>query len=263
MSMSVNRIRNTQSEEPGPASDPITASLPNAHEASVEAVGGLVLVVEDEPVARVSIRAALLKGGFRVMEAGSGEAALGLLDQTLPEAVLLDIGLPGLDGFEVCRAIRERREDIAVLMLTARGDSKDKITGLDLGADDYLVKPFNPGELVARIRAVLRRSTSRPHPEPPLVLGDMRLDFQTQQAFKRGVDVSLTPREFALLAALMKRQGQVLSREQLSKEVWGAVPRGTARTVDVFVRNLREKVEDDPARPHYVKTEWGKGYFFG
>jgi DNA-binding response OmpR family regulator len=222
-----------------------------------------VLVVEDEPLTRLSLRTALLKGGFGVLEADSGEAALGLFDKASPDVVILDIGLPGLSGFEVCQKIREKRKDIAILMLTARADTEDKINGLELGADDYLVKPFNPGELVARIRAVLRRSVSRSPSGEPLVFENLRLDFQSQKTFKDGVDVNLSPREFALLAALLRHPGQVMSRDQLSKEVWGLAKRGNARALDVFICKVREKIEDDPARPHYIRTAWGAGYVCG
>jgi two-component system alkaline phosphatase synthesis response regulator PhoP len=220
--------------------------------------------VEDEAATRLSIRAALLKEGFRVIEARCGEEALRLFDQTpAPDAVILDIGLPDLDGFEVCQKIRENRADTAVLMLTSHSEPEDKITGLTLGADDYIVKPFNPGELVARIRAVLRRSGQRAASTEPLLFEDLHLDVKSLQAFKGGVDVNLSPREFALLAALVRHPGQVMTREQLGKEVWGTTQRGNARALDVFVCKLREKIEDNPARPHYVKTAWGAGYVCG
>ena len=223
-----------------------------------------MLVVEDEAATRLSIRVALLKDGFRVIEAESGEEALRHFDQTSgPDVVILDIGLPGLDGFAVCQKIREKREDTAILMLTSRAEPEDKITGLSLGADDYVVKPFNPGELVARIRAVVRRSAQRSVSIEPLVFEALVLDVQALRAFKAGVDVNLSPREFALLAALIRHPGQVMSREQLGKEVWGTTERGNARALDVFVCKLREKIEDNPARPHYVKTAWGAGYICG
>ncbi|MFN7959189.1 MAG: response regulator transcription factor [Holophagaceae bacterium] len=223
-----------------------------------------VLVVEDEPLARVSIRATLLKAGFLVIEAESGEQALALFDQgPSPDVVILDIGLPGLDGFEVCQAMRRKRADAAILMLTARADPSDKITGLTLGADDYLVKPFNPGELVARIRAVLRRSALQAPSMEPLSFGELRLEPRSQKAYKRGVDANLSPREFALLAALLRHPGQVMSREKLATEVWGPAHRGKARALDVFVCKLRDKIEDDPDHPAYVRTAWGAGYICG
>ena len=244
--------------------DSPTDSRPGPGKSPVEEPDLWVLVVEDEPLTRLSIRAALLKDRFRVIEAESGEEALGLFDRNpSPDVVILDIGLPGLDGFEVCQQIRKKREDTAILMLTARANPEDKITGLTLGADDYLVKPFNPGELVARIRAVLRRSAQRTPPVEPLVFGELSLDFQSQKAFKGGVDANLSPREFAILAALLRHPGQVMSREQLGKEVWGTAQRGNARALDVFVCKLRDKIEDDPARPHYVRTAWGVGYVSG
>jgi two-component system alkaline phosphatase synthesis response regulator PhoP len=230
----------------------------------VEPGGLLILVVEDEPATRLSIRAALRKDGFKVIEAECGEEALRLFDQVpTPDAVILDIGLPDLDGFEVCQKIREKRADTAVLMLTSRSEPEDKITGLTLGADDYVVKPFNPGELVARIRAVLRRSGQRAASTEPLVFEELHLDVLSLKAYKAGVDVNLSPREFTLLAALIRHPGQVMSREQLGKEVWGTTERGNARALDVFVCKLREKIEENPARPHYVKTAWGSGYVCG
>lgn len=222
-----------------------------------------VLVVEDEPLARTSIRATLSKEGFRVVEAGSGEEALGLFDAAAPHVVILDIGLPGLDGFEVCQKIRVKRADTGILMLTARTDPEDKITGLTLGADDYLVKPFNPGELIARIRAVLRRSLLMNQAEEPLAFGDLCLDFQAQQALKNGVDVNLSPREFMLLAILLRHPGQVMTRDQLGREVWGANHHGNARALDVFVCKLREKIEDDPTNPQIIRTVRGAGYVGG
>jgi DNA-binding response OmpR family regulator len=220
-------------------------------------------VVEDEPLARRTIHAALAKDGFKVVEAETGEEALDLFHQTSPHVVILDIGLPGLNGFEVCRKIREVREDTAILMLTARSDAQDKINGLALGADDYLVKPFNPGELVARIRAVLRRTALQRPKDETLEFGDLRLDVQSQKTYKGGVDVNLSPREFALLAALVRRPGQVMSREQLGREIWGVAHHENPRALDVFVCKLRDKIEDDPACPRYVRTARGAGYVCG
>ncbi|MBK9796373.1 MAG: response regulator transcription factor [Holophagaceae bacterium] len=224
----------------------------------------LVLVVEDEPLARLSIRTALTREGFSVLEAESGEESLVHFDRVpSPDVVILDIGLPGLDGFQVCQRIRSKREDTAILMLTARADPSDKITGLTLGADDYIVKPFNPGELVARIRAVLRRSAQRTPSLEPLDFGELHLDVQTQKAFKGGVDVNLSPREFALLAALIRHSGQVMSRDQLGREVWGETRNGSARALDVFVCKLRDKIEDDPSNPTCIRTVRGMGYVCG
>ena len=222
-----------------------------------------VLIVEDEPLTRRMTKASLQKNGFRVIEAESGEEALFHFEQApYPDVVILDIGLPGLDGFEVCRKVRELRGDTAILMLTARADSEDKITGLTLGADDYLVKPFVPGELVARIRAVLRRATMWPAPTETLVFKDLTLDFNTQKAFKNGTDVNLSPREFLLLAALLRHPGKIMSRDQLGREVWGEARTGSARALDVFICKLREKIEEDPTCPRSIKTVRGAGYVF-
>lgn len=231
---------------------------------SDESVGPLVLVVEDEQLARVSIRATLLKNGFRVLEAENGESALGhFSSDQVPRVVVLDIGLPSLNGFEVCKKIRETHEDTAILMLTARADPADKIAGLTLGADDYLVKPFVPGELVARIRAVLRRSVPRSLSVKPITFGTLYLDFQTQKATKAGIDLNLSPREFALLGALLHRPGQVMTREQLGEAVWGSSQRGKTRAMDVFVCKLRNKLEEDPSTPRFIKTVRGAGYSCG
>ncbi len=260
-------MNESTARDPGSSERDVPAVPPSRPELAkhpVEAHALLALVVEDEPVARRFIQASLVKDGFKVIEAESGEEALKLFDQSpTPNIVILDIGLPGLDGFQVCKRIREKRADIAILMLTARADPEDKIAGLDLGADDYLVKPFNPGELVARIRAVLRRAALRPALEEPLVFGDLTLDFQTQNAFKNGVDVNLSPREFSILAALLRHPGQIMSRDQLAKEVWGEPRNGNARALDVFVCKLRDKIEDDPSCPRLIKTVRGAGYTCG
>ncbi len=221
-----------------------------------------VLVVEDEAMTRLAIRTALLREGFRVAVAETGEEALAHFENGHPpDAVILDIGLPGLNGFDVCKWIREKREDTAILMLTARADPEDKIAGLSLGADDYLVKPFNSGELIARIRAVLRRSLALTTSMEPVTFRELHLDVRSRQAFKNGVDVNLSPREFDLLVAILRRPGQIRTREQLGLEVWGTTQRTNARALDVFVCKLREKIETEPSRPRYIKTARGEGYF--
>jgi DNA-binding response OmpR family regulator len=222
-----------------------------------------VLVVEDDPGARKFIRTALQKAGFKVTEADCGEDALDLFDRCPPQVALLDIGLPGMDGFEVCREMRQRRPGTAILILTGRGDDSDKVSGLDQGADDYLVKPFGPEVLVARIKAVLRRCSRQNETSDVLTLGDLRLEFHTLKVFKGDKEVDLTPREFALLAAFLKHPGEVLTRDQLRGEVWGENHYGSAKALDVFVCKLREKLEDDPAHPKYFLTERGVGFICG
>lgn len=224
------------------------------------ASGCTVLVVEDDPGARKYICLTLHKAGFSVVEADSGEEALHLFDQSIPQAALLDIGLPGMDGLEVCQRMRQRRQDTAILMITGRGDDSDKVSGLDLGADDYLVKPISPEVLVARVKAVLRRCLRRGQAAEVLTLGNLRMEPLGMKVFKDGREIDLTPREFALLAAFLKHPGEVLTRERLREEVWGEHHFGSAKALDVFVCKLREKLEDDPAHPTHFKTEWGVGY---
>lgn len=221
------------------------------------------LVVEDDSEARKYIRITLQKAGFKVMEASSGEEALDLFDRRTPRVVLLDIGLPGMDGFEVCGKMRQRRDDIAILFLTGRGDDSDKVSGLELGADDYLVKPFGPDVLVARIKAVLRRCTRQNQASDILTLGDLRLEFHTLKVYKGKREVDLTPREFSLLAAFLKHPAEILTRDQLRADVWGENHCGSAKALDVLVCKLREKLEDDPAHPRYFRTEWGVGFVCG
>ena len=222
-----------------------------------------VMVVEDDPGARKYIRIALQKAGYQVREAGSGEEALGLMDERPPGIVLLDIGLPGIDGFEVCRRLRSWREDLAILMITGRSGDADKVSSLDLGADDYLVKPFNPDVLMARIRAVARRCCRPPQPAEGLEHGDLRIEFLGMKVFKGDREVDLTPREFSLLAAFLRHPDEILTRDRLHREVWGEHHFGSAKALDVLVCKLREKLEDDPAHPKRFRTEWGVGYRFG
>ncbi|MFZ1375474.1 MAG: response regulator transcription factor [Geothrix sp.] len=221
---------------------------------------GTALVVEDDPGARNYIRSILRKAGFKVLVAGCGEEALDLFTSQSPRLVLLDIGLPGMDGFEVCRMMRGLREDVAILILTGRGDDSDKVWGLDLGADDYLVKPFAPDVLVARTKAVLRRCSRQFLTSDVLTLGDIRMEVHSLKVFKGDREVDLTPREFALLGAFLKHPGEVLTRDRLHREVWGENHHGSAKALDVFVCKLREKLEDDPAHPKHFRTEWGVGF---
>lgn len=219
-----------------------------------------VLVVEDDLVARKFICTTLRKTGCKVIEAVTGEEALELFGLNRPQVVLVDLGLPGMDGFELCIEMRRRGEDLAILILTGRGDDSDKVLGLDLGADDYLVKPFGPEVLLARMNAVLRRCKARSGPSDTLALGDIRLEFHGMKVFKRGVQVDLTPREFALLATFLKHPGQVLSREQLHRGVWGENHFGSSKALDVFICKLREKLEDDPTHPKHFLTQRGMGF---
>jgi len=225
-----------------------------------------ILVVDDERVLLDTLRYSLTKAGFEVRTAADGELALAAARKESPDLVLLDIMLPKMDGFEVCRALR-RESSVPILMLTARDEEVDKVLGLELGADDYLTKPFSMRELVARVKAMLRRvemgrAAAEEGAEKPLQEGDLVLDLASHQATYRGDPLHLKPKEFDLLAFLMRHRGHAFSRDQLLEQVWGYDYAGDTRTVDVHVRWLREKVEADPSRPRLIETVRGVGYRF-
>jgi two-component system response regulator VicR len=220
-----------------------------------------ILVVDDErPIADI-LRWNLERAGYEVAVAHSGAEALRQAEAFEPALIVLDIMLPEGDGFRVCREIR-RRSSVPVLMLTAKDGEEDKVRGLELGADDYVTKPFSPRELLARVRAILRRAAADEPGTRPEVLrcGELVLDPTAHVASKRGLPLDLTVREFALLQYLMERPEQVVTRERLLTDVWGYDYFGDMRTVDVTVRRLREKVEDDPSQPRYILTRRGLGY---
>jgi DNA-binding response OmpR family regulator len=217
---------------------------------------GLILVVEDEPAIADVLRLNLAKAGFGVHLAGDGEAGLAAVAELRPVAVILDVGLPGIDGIEVCRRLRAADDWTPVLFVTARDDEADRIIGLELGADDYITKPFSPREVVARVSSVLRRSQGHPDGAEPLRVGLVRLDIAQRRAFADGAEVALTATEFDLLAFLMRRPGRVLGRNQLLSEVWGYSSIAGARTVDVHIAQLRGKL--GPASP--IRTVRGVGY---
>jgi DNA-binding response OmpR family regulator len=222
-----------------------------------------VLVVDDEPMVTEVVERYLLRDGFDVTTAADGDQALALARSWLPDLIVLDVMLPGKDGFEVCRSLR-RDSQVPIIMLTARGEETDRIVGLEIGADDYLVKPFSPRELVARIKAILRRSaTQNERQETDLLrIQDLAINPRTRGVEANGRAVSLTAKEFDLLYFLAAHPGQVFSREQLMNNVWDYTFAGDPSTVTVHVRRLREKIEPDPLRPKYVKTVWGVGYKF-
>jgi DNA-binding response OmpR family regulator len=221
--------------------------------------GARILVVEDEEPIRRFIYLNLTRSGFQVFEASTGEEALGRVKGTMPDLVVLDIMLPGMDGFSVCRGIKGIYPNMPIIMLTARGQDVDKIMGLELGADDYMVKPFNPLELGARIRAVLRRSGRFTMPET-ITSGRITIDLKAQKLYKDGRDIELTPREFSLMKVFMENPCIALSRDDLLNLVWGRDYLGDPKTVDVHVRRLREKIEDDPSNPEIIQAVWGFGY---
>jgi DNA-binding response OmpR family regulator len=224
-----------------------------------------VLVVDDEKLIVKGIRFSLEQDGMEVDCAYDGEEALNLARENAYDMVLLDIMLPKMDGFEVCQAIREF-SNMPIVMLTAKGDDMDKILGLEYGADDYITKPFNILEVKARIKAIMRRTTSsqpkrRDNPSS-LEKGDLTLDVDSRRLFILGKEVNLTAKEFDLLELLVKNENKVYSRENLLKTVWGEDYPGDVRTVDVHVRRLREKIENNPSEPKYVHTKWGVGYYY-
>ena len=220
----------------------------------------LVLVVDDEKTLVKALSFNLEKEGFRVEQAHDGKEALEKVYDLKPDIVVLDLMLPEVDGFEVCRQIRKKLE-IPIIMLTARSEDIDKVLGLELGADDYLTKPFNSRELVARIKAILRRSSVREEEAKKMVqIGKLKVDLMQHRARVDDKEISLTSKEFALLSFLASNAGNVYSREQLLEQVWGYDYYGDVRTVDVHIRHLREKIEKDPANPDLVITVWGTGY---
>jgi two-component system, OmpR family, response regulator ResD len=229
-------------------------------------VRGSVLVVDDEPTIAEVVSRYLQRAGYRTRIAGDGRAALEAAASQRPDLVVLDLMLPGVDGLEVMRRLRDGREAerdrIAVILLTAKGEESDRVIGLRLGADDYVVKPFSPAELVARVDAVLRRVDTSVAREAPIELSDLSIDPVARRVVVRGHEVQLTQREFDVLLFLARHPGQVFSRNQLMDAVWQYSFYSDTSTVTVHVRRLRAKIELDPARPRHIETVWGVGYRF-
>ena len=225
-----------------------------------------VLVVDDEKLIVKGIRFSLEQDNYQVDCAYDGEEALELAKTNTYDIVLLDVMLPKLNGFEVCQQIREF-SNVPIIMLTAKGDDMDKILGLEYGADDYITKPFNILEVKARIKAIMRRMSPKKEAAPKnenlfLEVKDMKLDIDGHRVYIRNKEINLTSKEFELLELLISHPNKVYSREKLLKLVWGADYPGDVRTVDVHIRRLREKVEENPGEPKYVHTKWGVGYYF-
>lgn len=220
-----------------------------------------ILVVEDEASIRKFIAINLERSGFEVLETDNGEAALEMAANCKPQVMVLDVMLPGIDGFEVCSKLRVDMPGLIIIMLTARAQDIDKITGLELGADDYMVKPFNPRELIARIHANLRRAEAmKTSGTIPLSYKNLMMDINSQKFFKDNIEIELTPTEFSVLKLFMSNIGRALSRNELFNSVWGKNYFGDLKTLDVYIRRIREKIEENPSKPQYIETVWGFGY---
>ena len=223
-----------------------------------------ILVVDDEKLIVKGIRFSLEQDGMSVDYAYDGEEALEMARQKQYDVILLDVMLPKMSGFEVCQHIRDF-SDVPIIMLTAKGDDMDKILGLEYGADDYITKPFNILEVKARIKAIIRRSLKQNRDygmDKMMVSGGLQLDTDAHRVYIDGIEIGLTTKEYELLNLLIKNPRQIYSRDQLLQKVWGADYPGDARTVDVHIRRLREKIEKNPSEPDFIHTKWGVGYYF-
>ena len=221
-----------------------------------------VLIVEDEYAIRKFISINLKRNSFEVVEAASAEEALLLMESGMPDVAVLDIMLPGMNGYELCEKIREMDTRTAVIMLTAKGEDMDKVLGFEIGADDYIVKPFSPIELIARIKAILRRINAKNLDHEVLTTEDLKLDLTAQILYKNDKMMALTPQEFSLLKYFLNNPNIALSRDDILNHAWGEDYLGELKTVDVHVSRLRDKIENNPSIPKYILTVWGYGYRF-
>jgi two-component system alkaline phosphatase synthesis response regulator PhoP len=222
-----------------------------------------ILIVDDQEELLRGLEVNFRREGYEVLTATSGEAAVGLAPREAPDLILLDVMMPGMSGFDVCRELRRRGIEAPIIMLTARGEEIDRVVGLEVGADDYLTKPFSLRELLARVRARLRRR----HPAPAGTLGryrfgEVEIDFEKFRAARGGLALEMSAKEFDLLGLLVRRRGEVLTRDEILKQVWGYDDPPATRTVDTHILKLRQKVEDDPGNPVHILTVYGEGYRF-
>ena len=221
-----------------------------------------ILIIEDEKNMVEGLRFNLEARDYLVISAPDGETGLKRAAEELPDLVILDLMLPGINGYEVCKRLKETQADVPIVMLTAKSQEADIVTGLDLGADDYITKPFSVLELLARINALLRRSRPDP-PVPELIhIGDLEIDFKSYRASKQGRSLDLTPREFEILQYLLERKGEAVTRDELLQRVWGYESFPFTRTIDAHIATLRKKIEEKPDKPSLIVTVHGKGYKF-
>jgi two-component system alkaline phosphatase synthesis response regulator PhoP len=222
-----------------------------------------ILIVDDQQDLLNGLAVNFRREGYEVLTATRGEAALKLAEKEAPDLIILDVMLPGMSGLDVCRELRRCGVETPIIMLTARGEEIDRVVGLEIGADDYLIKPFSLRELLARVRVRLRRRPAAPGPPPASYrFGDVEIDFEKMRALRQGRPLELSAKEFDLLGLLVRRRGEVLTRDEILKQVWGYEDPPLTRTVDTHILKLRQKIEADPANPAYILTVYGEGYRF-
>lgn len=221
-----------------------------------------ILLVEDEDSIRAFLKINLVRNNFDVIEANNGNEGVRLALLEKPDLAILDVMMPGLDGYQVCEKLRESFPSMGIIMLTAKGQDMDKIMGLEFGADDYIVKPFNPLEVVLRVKAILRRveKADTEEDESELKRGPFVMNLYSQAVYKDGVEIDLTPKEFMILKMFIENPSKAFSRDELLNLVWGYNYFGDPKIIDVNIRRLRAKIEDDPSTPKYIETIWGMGY---
>lgn len=235
-------------------------SLESYHNLKDDDMSGLVLVVEDEKAIRKFVKINLEREGYDVIESETGELALEIAREERVDIVILDLMLPGIDGYEVCKNLREDYPDIGIIMLTAKSQDMDKIMGLEHGADDYMTKPFNPKELILRIKSISRRMLVDKKEERDLYFGPFSMEMYSRKFRKNGLEIKLTPTEFAIIKLFIENPGRAFSRDKILNKVWGYEFVGDTKIVDVNMRRLRAKIEEDPGQPIYIETVWGVGY---
>jgi two-component system alkaline phosphatase synthesis response regulator PhoP len=229
------------------------------YDKTMDATTKRILVVDDEPQIVKVVKAYLEKTGFAVVSAADGSAALAVFRREKPDLVILDLNLPGIDGLEVCRAIR-RTSEVPVIMLTARVEESDRLIGLELGADDYVIKPFSPREVVARVRTILRRTSGNPFQSETIRAGDLQIDLNLHTVMLGERIIELTPTEFEILVVLARQPRRVFSRLQIMEQAQGDAFEGYERTIDAHIKNIRLKLEANPRKPTYIQTVFGLGY---